>query len=80
MAYGIPFLLLLYTLPSWLTNYHHFQFWNEVYESLFAFPAVGRILAILRHPFRIHGGIVTSKEVDPLEGESSFNLRLAWPF
>ncbi|MFM7675609.1 MAG: glycosyltransferase family 2 protein [Synechococcus sp.] len=78
VAYGLPFLLLLYTLPSWLTNYHHFQFWNEVYESLFAFPAVGRILAILRHPFRIHGGIVTSKDI--VEGEPAFNLRLAWPF
>jgi cellulose synthase (UDP-forming) len=77
-AYGFPFLLLLYTLPSWLSHYHHFQFWNEVYESLFAFPAAQRTLQILRRPFAIHGGIVTSKEA-VADGEV-FNLRLAWPF
>jgi len=77
LAYGIPFVLLLYTVPSWLSNYHHFQFWNEVYESLFAFPALVRMVQILRKPFRVIGSIVTAK--DTSSDRQSLNLELAWP-
>ena len=77
LAYGIPFVLLLHVLPSWLCNHHQFQFWNEVYESLFCAPGLQRLLQILRHPFRIHGGIVTNKESS--NPRRQFNLGLSWP-
>jgi cellulose synthase (UDP-forming) len=78
LAYGVPFILLLYTLPTWLTNHHHFQFWNEVYEALFCFPAVTRIVRILRRPFGILGSLVTNKEVSG--GGGRLDLGIAWPF
>lgn len=77
VAYGIPFVILLHTLPSWLCDHHEFQFWNEIYESLFCIPALRRSLQVLRHPFRIHGGIVTSK--DSSQKQQSLNLKLSWP-
>ena len=77
LAYGIPFVLLLHILPSWLSNHHQFQFWNEVYESLFCVPGLSRMLPILRHPFRIYGGIVTNK--DSSGSGRNLNSRLSWP-
>ena len=77
VAYGVPFILLLHTLPSWLSNHHQFQFWNEVYETLFCVPGLHRMVQVLRHPFRIFGGIVTSK--DAQAREQSLNLALCWP-
>jgi cellulose synthase (UDP-forming) len=77
LAYGVPFVLLLHTLPSWLSNYHQFQFWNEVYETLFCVPGLKRMLQILRQPFRIYGGIVTAK--DATTSRQSLNLDLSWP-
>jgi cellulose synthase (UDP-forming) len=77
LAYGVPFVLLLHTLPSWLSNHHQFQFWNEVYETLFCVPGLGRMVEVLRHPFRIYGGIVTSK--DATTSNQSLNVRLSWP-
>ena len=59
VAYGLPFILLLHVLPSWLSDDHQFQFWNEVYETLFCLPGLQRLLQVLRHPFRIFGGIFT---------------------
>lgn len=77
LAYGIPFILLLYIVPSWLCDYHQFQFWNEVYETIFCLPGLERLLQVLRDPFRIYGGIVTSK--DASAKQQSFNLNLSWP-
>ena len=77
LAYGVPFVLLLHTLPSWLSNYHQFQFWNEVYETLFCVPGLRRMVQILRQPFRIYGGIVTNKEATT--ARQSLNLGLSWP-
>ncbi len=77
LAYGVPFVLLLHCLPSWLSNHHQFQFWNEVYETLFSVPALQRMLQIAVHPFRIYGGIVTNK--DPLASRQNLNLALSWP-
>ena len=77
LAYGIPFVLLLHVLPSWLSNHHQFQFWNEVYESLFCVPGLRRLLQVLRHPFRIYGGIVTNKDTSP--SQQRLNLGLSWP-
>ncbi len=77
LAYGVPFVLLLHTLPSWLSNNHQFQFWNEVYETLFCVPGLRRMVQVLRHPFRIYGGIVTNK--DATTARQSWNLGLSWP-
>ena len=78
LAYGTPFVLLLHVIPSWLSDYHQFQFWNEVYESLFCVPGLRRMLQVLRHPFRIYGGIVTNKDVSQTNSQNS-NLALIWP-
>jgi len=77
LAYGVPFVLLLHILPSWLSDHHQFQFWNEVYETLFCVPGFRRMIQILRHPFRIFGGIVTSK--DSTTERQNLNLKLSWP-
>ena len=77
IGYGGPFLIALYTLPNWLSNHYHHQFWMEVYETLFCFPALRRMLKVLRQPFGIHGGIVTSKTTT--SSRQNFNLRLSWP-
>lgn len=77
LGYGMPFVLLLHTLPSWLSGHHQFQFWNEVYETLFCVPGFGRLLKILRRPFGIYGGIVTSKE--GTSQRQNLNLGLSWP-
>lgn len=77
LAYGVPFVLLLHILPSWLSDHHQFQFWNEVYETLFCVPGFTRLIQILRHPFRIVGGIVTSK--DSTTERQNLNLKLSWP-
>ena len=78
LAYGIPFVLLLHVVPSWLSDYHQFQFWNEVYETLFCVPGLRRMLQVLQHPFRIYGGIVTNKEISDT-GTQTSNLKLIWP-
>ncbi len=78
LAYGIPFVLLLHVVPSWLSDNHQFQFWNEVYETLFCVPGLRRMIQVLRHPFGIYGGIVTNKENNEATSTST-NLRLTWP-
>ena len=77
IAYGGPFLVALYTLPNWLSGHYHHQFWMEVYESLFCFPALERMRKVLRHPFRVYGGIVTNKAV--AQERQRLNLALSWP-
>ena len=77
LAYGVPFVLLLHILPSWLSDYHQFQFWNEVYETLFCVPGFTRLLQILRQPFGVFGGIVTSK--DSTTERQDLNVTLSWP-
>jgi cellulose synthase (UDP-forming) len=78
MAYGLPFVILLYFLPSWQTNGHYFHFWTEVYESLFCFPALKRMSQILFRPFRSVGSLVTNKDVN--HPKQTLDLRFAWPF
>lgn len=77
LAYGGPFLVALYTLPNWLSGHYHHQFWMEVYETLFCFPALARMGRVLRHPFRVYGGIVTNKAV--AQERQRLNLSLSWP-
>jgi len=76
-SYGGPFMIALYTLPNWLSGHYHHQFWMEVYETLFCFPALRRMAKVLRHPFRVYGGIVTNKDIQ--SEHQDFNLRLSWP-
>jgi cellulose synthase (UDP-forming) len=76
-SYGGPFMIALYTLPNWLSGHYHHQFWMEVYETLFCFPALRRMAKVLRHPFRVYGGIVTNKDIS--SEEQDFNLKLSWP-
>lgn len=63
MAYGCPFVIMLYVLPSWQTNGHDFHFWTEVHESLFCFPALKGLSQILFRPFRSVGSLVTNKDI-----------------
>ncbi len=77
-SYGLPFILLLYFLPTWQTNGHYFQYWSEVYESLSCFPSLLRLLQLLRNPFRQLGSLVTNKDVS--HSEQSLDLPLALPF
>lgn len=77
LAYGVPFVLLIHTLPSWLTGYRHFELWTEVFQTLFCVPQLVRIVQILRHPFRIYGSLVTQKGVST--HEQSLNIALSWP-
>lgn len=77
ISYGGPFMVALYTLPNWLSGHYHHQFWMEVYETLFCFPALRRMGKVLRHPFQLYGGIVTNKDIRA--DHQNFNLRLSWP-
>lgn len=77
MTYGLPFVIMLYFLPSWQTNGHYFHFWTEVYESLFCFPALKRMSQILFRPFRSVGSLVTNKEVN--SPKQTHDLRFALP-
>ena len=77
ISYGAPFMIALYTLPNWLSGHYHHQFWMEVYETLFCFPALQRMVRVLRHPFRVYGGIITNKDVHTTQ--QALNIRLSWP-
>jgi len=77
LAYGGPFLIALYTLPNWLSGNYHHQFWMEVYETLFCFPALARISQVLMHPFGVYGGLVTNKAAS--QDRQRFNLAVSWP-
>jgi cellulose synthase (UDP-forming) len=78
LAYGLPFLILLYFLPTWQTNGHYFHGWTEVHESLFCFPALKRLSQLIFRPFRTVGGLVTNKAVH--HPRQHFDRSLAWPF
>lgn len=77
LAYGGPFLIALYTLPNWLSGHYHHQFWMEVYETLFCFPALARMRHVVLHPFRVYGGLVTNKAA--AQQRQRLNLALSWP-
>jgi len=77
LIYGVPLIILLHTLPAWLTNQHYSRFWKEVSESLTAVASLERlVLALLQrggqHPDR--------RNVSVTSMDQTINLNLAWPF
>ncbi|WP_230966655.1 glycosyltransferase [Nostoc commune] len=51
LYYFIPFWLLHIAIYGWASNYRVSYFWNEVYETIFCFPALKRLWLIVRNPF-----------------------------
>jgi cellulose synthase (UDP-forming) len=77
IVYGTPLIILLHTLPAWLTNNHFSRFWKEVSEALTAVPALAGVIRLVIHrggPTR-HPGLD-----DEIPANQSINLGLAWPF
>jgi cellulose synthase (UDP-forming) len=73
IAYALPFMLLLHTIPAWCSGNHNHQIWNEVYETITCIPWTVRLVKILRQPFKIYGSTVTPKD-------SKTNLKqIDWP-
>ena len=77
IIYGVPLIILLHTLPAWLTDEHFSRFWKEVSEALTTVPALAGLLRQF-----VSRGCPTSRpglehEVPP---NQSINLNLAWPF
>lgn len=62
IAYALPFILLLHTIPAWCSGNHTHQIWSEVYETITCIPWTVRLLKILRKPFQIYGSTVTPKD------------------
>ncbi|MEH1774847.1 glycosyltransferase [Nostoc sp.] len=51
LYYFMPFWLLHIVIYGWASNYRVSYFWNEVYETIFCFPALKRLGLIIRNPF-----------------------------
>jgi cellulose synthase (UDP-forming) len=62
IAYALPFILVLHTMPAWCSGNHTHQIWSEVYETITCIPWTIRVLKIIKEPFQIHGGTVTPKD------------------
>ena len=75
--YGLPFTIILHGILSRQSNNHYSQIWTEIYESLFCFPALGRLAQMSKSPMSNIGSLVTNKEAVNLR--QSMDLRLAWP-
>lgn len=73
--YGIPYVVLLMGTSAWASNYHVSHFYSDMYETIMCFPALGRIVHTLKHPF--NGTFkVTSKGVTV--SQKNYNLRHTW--
>lgn len=75
--FALPYTLLTIATFSWATSGRYFSVWNEVYEAIFAFPAMVQLVKILRHPFAKISSIVTNKGT--LSNRKHLNLSLTWP-
>jgi cellulose synthase (UDP-forming) len=62
IAYALPFMLLLHTIPAWCSGNHIHQIWSEVYETITCIPWTVRLMKILRAPFAIYGSTITPKD------------------
>ncbi|MGI0485788.1 glycosyltransferase [Pantanalinema rosaneae CENA516] len=74
--YAVPFVLLYTASFTWATDYRLSAFWNEVHETTFCFPALGRIWLILRNPFA-KASTATRKGVKA--ETKNYNLHLTYP-
>jgi cellulose synthase (UDP-forming) len=73
IAYALPFILLLHTIPAWCSGNHTHQIWSEVYETITCIPWTVRLLKILKEPFRIYGRTITPKDT------RSDRKQIDWP-
>jgi cellulose synthase (UDP-forming) len=76
LYYFVPFWLLLIGIHGWASGYRTSQFWSEVYEVAFCFPAVNRLTKIIFNPFR-RVSKVTRKGVKA--AAKNYNLAETWP-
>jgi cellulose synthase (UDP-forming) len=74
--YAMPFVLLYSVSFTWATDYRLSAFWNEVYETTFCFPALGRLWLVLRNPFA-KASTATRKGVKA--ETKNYNFHLTWP-
>ncbi len=77
IIYGVPLIILLHTLPAWLTDEHFSRFWKEVSEALTAVPALQGLLRQILSRGRPSSRASLDQEVPP---NQSINLSMAWPF
>ncbi|NJM58038.1 MAG: glycosyltransferase [Synechococcales cyanobacterium RU_4_20] len=52
LYYFAPFWFFSIAVQGWSTDYRISQFWYDVYETTFCFPAVSRLVRLLGNPFR----------------------------
>lgn len=78
LIHGVPLLLLLHSIPRWLTDHHYSRFWSEVSEALTAVPSLALLLG--RRP------LLQAANADELPAAEdgvrlqTINLNMAWPF
>ncbi len=77
LIYGVPLIILLHTLPAWLTDQHFSRFWKEVSETLTSVAAIERLYTTLVNSGRRRP---PSRSTTVLQPDQSINLSLAWPF
>ena len=70
--YFLPFWLLHIIVYGWATDYRISYFWNEVYEIIFCFPALKRLLRMFRNPFA-KASSVTRKGIKLDQKNYNFN-------
>lgn len=75
LYYAIPFSLMYAISFTWSTDYRLSAFWNEIYETIFCFPALRRIALVLRNPFA-KASTATRKGVKA--ERKNYNLHLTW--
>jgi cellulose synthase (UDP-forming) len=72
----MPSWILGIAIQSWITDYRCSQFWFELHEVSFCFPAMGRLLHLFINPFAAVSK-VTRKGVQ--RDRKNYNLTQTWP-
>lgn len=76
--YALPYTFLNIVTFSWATKGRYFSLWGEVYEIIFAAPAIRHLIAILRNPFGRLGTVATAKGTT--SDRKRYNLDIIWPW
>lgn len=76
LYYCAPFLVLLIGTFSWASNYCTSYFYNELYQTIFCFPGLHRLVTTLKNPFK-KAFAVTPKGVTV--DVKNYNLHSTWP-